>query len=149
MTAMEASLTRLVVSRSRLIRWTLTSAGFACVAVAIVGLFVPLLPTTDFLLLSAVCFGKSSPAAYRWLTTNRLFGRYLRNYRELRGATVGTKAWSLLTLWAGLAITYYLVGYLLVGMLLLAVGIGVTFHLLKLRTLRSDDLQRAESDSGS
>ena len=38
MTAMEAALTRLVVSRSRLIRWTLTSAGFACVAVAIVGL---------------------------------------------------------------------------------------------------------------
>ena len=63
MTAMEASLTRLAVSRSRLIRWTLTSAGFVCVAVAIVGLFVPLLPTTDFLLLSALCFGKSSPAA--------------------------------------------------------------------------------------
>ncbi len=149
MTAMEASLTRLAVSRSRLIRWTLTSAGFICVAIALVGLFVPLLPTTDFLLLSALCFGRSSPAAYRWLTANRLFGRYLRNYREHGGATLGTKAWSLLTLWAGLAITYYMVGNPWVGLVLLAVGVGVSIHLLRLRTLRAADLREIESGRGA
>ena len=145
MTAMEASLTRIAVSRSRLIRWTLTSAGFICVAIAVIGLFVPLLPTTDFLLLSALCFGRSSPAAYRWLTTNRLFGRYLRNYREHRAATLGTKAWSMAALWAGLAITYYLVGNVWVGIVLLAVGVGVSVHLLKLRTLRTAELREIES----
>ena len=146
MTAMEASLTRLAISRSRLIRWGLTSAGFVFVGIALVGLFVPLLPTADFLLLSALCFGRSSPAAYRWLTTNRVFGRYLRNYREHRGATLGTKIWSLFTLWAGLAVTFYFVGNLWIGLVLLAVGVGVSLHLLKLRTLRSGDLLEIDSE---
>ncbi|MEP7216558.1 MAG: YbaN family protein [Anaerolineaceae bacterium] len=146
MTAMGVSLTRLAISRSRLIRWSLMSAGFIFVAIALVGLFVPLLPTTDFLLLSALCFGRSSPAAYRWLTTNRLFGRYLRNYREHRGATLGTKIWSLATLWAGLAIAFYIVGNPWVGLALGAVGLGVSIHLLKLRTLRKADLRELEAD---
>ena len=146
MTAMEASLARLAISRSRLIRWSLTSAGFVFVAIALVGIFVPLLPTTDFLLLSALCFGRSSPAAYRWLTTNRLFGRYLLHYREHRGATLGTKIWSIVSLWAGLAITYYLVGNQWIGLVLLAVGVGVSIHLLKLRTLRAPELREIELD---
>lgn len=144
MAALEASITGLALSRSRLLRWALTSAGFICVALAVIGLFVPLLPTTDFLLLSALCFGRSSPAAYRWLTTNRVFGRYLRNYREHRGATLGTKIWSMVALWAGLATTYYLVGNQWIGLILLAVGLGVSIHLLKLRTLRSADLREIE-----
>lgn len=147
MAAMEASLTRLAISRSRLLRWGLTTAGFICVALAIFGLFVPLLPTTDFLLLAALCFGRSSPAAYRWLTTNRLFGRYLRNYRMHRGATLGTKIWSLAALWAGLGLTYYLLGNVWVGVLLLAVGAGVSVHLLRLRTLRAADLREIEADA--
>ncbi len=146
MTAMEASLTRLAISRSRLIRWGLTSAGFLFVGIALVGLFVPLLPTTDFLLLSALCFGRSSPAAYRWLTTNRVFGRYLRNYREHRGATPGTKIWSLVTLWAGLATTFYFIGNLWIGLMLAAVGVGVSIHLLRLRTLRAGDLLETDSE---
>jgi uncharacterized membrane protein YbaN (DUF454 family) len=69
-------------SSSRLTRLALRAAGGLLVGLGVLGIFLPLLPTTVFLLGAAACFGKSSPGAYNWLTTNRLFGRYLREYRE-------------------------------------------------------------------
>jgi len=120
-----------------LVRAALIAAGSILVGIGILGIFLPLLPTTVFFLLAAACYGKSSPAAYRWLTTNRYFGKYLRNYREHRGATAGTKVTSIATLWFGIGLTTYLLqpALWLIG-LLLAVGIGVSAYLIRLRTLR-------------
>ena len=60
------------------------AAGLASVVAGAIGIVIPLLPTTPFLLLAAVCFVRSSDRLHRWLTTNRVFGSYLRNYREHR-----------------------------------------------------------------
>ncbi|MGE5596235.1 MAG: YbaN family protein [Hyphomicrobiales bacterium] len=120
-----------------LVRVLLRVAGAVLVGIGVLGIFLPLLPTTVFLLGAAACFGKSSPGAYRWLTTNPVFGRYLREYREERGATIGTKVVSLLSLWVGIGIAAWVFRDMLwLDALLGAIAIGVTIHLLSLRTLR-------------
>jgi uncharacterized membrane protein YbaN (DUF454 family) len=113
----------------------LISAGALLVAIGAIGIFVPLLPTTVFLLLAGVCFGKSSPGAHRWLMTNRLFGQMLRDYHEGRGATLQTKVTSIATLWLGLAVTMWFVRTPWIDAGLVAIGIAVSVHLLRLRTV--------------
>ena len=71
----------------RIPRPVLVVVGVAAVVVGAVGVVVPLLPTTPFLLLAAACFMRSSDRLYRWLTRNRLLGDYIRNYREHRAMT--------------------------------------------------------------
>lgn len=113
----------------------LIAGGSACVALGVVGMFLPLLPTTPFLLLAAVCYARSSPRLHHWLLANRWFGAYIRNYREGRGMTRGHKTAVLLLLWltigssAIFAIPLWWVRTLLVG-----VGVGVTLHLLRIPT---------------
>src|SRR4030067_1054524 len=63
------------------------------------GVFIPLLPTTPFLLLAAFCYARSSERFYRWLLTNPWFGAYLTNYREGRGMALRDKLLTLTALW--------------------------------------------------
>ncbi len=125
-----------VQSSSRLTRIVLRIVGGLLVGLGVLGMFLPLLPTTIFLLGAAACFGKSSPGAYRWLTTNRVFGRHLRDYREERGATIGTKVFSISSLWIGIGAAVYLVRDMpWLEVVLIAIAMAVTVHLLSLRTI--------------
>jgi uncharacterized membrane protein YbaN (DUF454 family) len=107
--------------------------GFS-VVLGVIGIFVPLWPTTCFLLLAAWCFARSSPRAERWLHTNRLFGRYLADYRE-RGVISGrVRATSVATLWAFIGISAIALGKAWVVALLILVAGAVTLHLYTLPT---------------
>lgn len=114
----------------------LIAAGIAFVAIGTVGIFVPLLPTTIFLILAGACFGKSSPGAYRWLTTNRVFGPMLRDYYEGHGATLRTKVVSITTLWVGLGLAAWFFGNAWIDGALAVIGVAVTVHLVRLQTVR-------------
>jgi uncharacterized membrane protein YbaN (DUF454 family) len=119
-------------------RALLVAAGLACVGLGFAGIFVPLLPTTPFLLLAAACFLRSSERFYRWLMGNRYVGNYLRNYMEHRATTMATKVGSITTLWCCLGFAgYFFTESWPVRAILLTVGIGVTIHLAGLRTIRS------------
>jgi hypothetical protein len=123
--------------RTGVSRILLLVAGSFFVAVGVAGIFLPLLPSIEFFLLAGICYGKSSPAASRWLTTNRLFGRRLTDYREGRGATLATKLWTGVSLWASISATVFLLGTpLWLTLLLAAIAVGVTVHLFMLRTIR-------------
>ncbi len=111
--------------------------GSVLVGVGLVGLFLPLLPSTVFFLLALGCYGKSSPAAYQWMTSNRLFGRHLREYREEKGATVGAKIASIASLWIGIGVSAYLVDTIWVTAILVVVAAAVSAHLVMLKTVRS------------
>ncbi|HET9947861.1 MAG TPA: YbaN family protein [Longimicrobiales bacterium] len=109
--------------------------GWAAVALGLIGIAVPLLPTTCFLLLAGWCFARSSPRAERWLHENRLFGRYLRDYRERGIVSVRVRRTTLAVLWGVIgASAFFFAERLWVVALLLLVAVAVTVHLYTLPT---------------
>ncbi len=118
-------------------RGLLAACGLAAVGLGIAGIFLPLLPTTPFLLLAAACFFRSSERLYGWLLNHQRLGRYVRQYRENRAVPLKAKLATLLLLWATLAFSGLAVATTLwARVLLLAVGVGVTLHLLAMKTLK-------------
>jgi uncharacterized membrane protein YbaN (DUF454 family) len=86
--------------------------------------------------LAAACFVRSSDRMYGWLTSNRLFGSFIQNYREQRGVSARAKLVALALLWGVIGYTFLTaVNAAWLRVLLLSVAIGVTFHLLRLKTL--------------
>jgi len=118
-----------------LMRPLLIVAGTLSVLLAVVGMFIPILPTTPFLLLAAACYARSSDRFLNWLLNNRAFGSYIRNYREGRGMPRTTKILTLLALWITLGLSAaFAVAAWWGQLLLLVVGMGVTTHLLRIPT---------------
>jgi len=112
------------------------SAGVLSVGLGTAGIFLPILPTTPFLLLAAACFIRSSERLYQWLISHRWFGPYIKNYREYNAITARTKAVVLILLWATLGYSaLWVVNGWGIRSVLFVIGVGVTLHLLKLKTL--------------
>jgi uncharacterized membrane protein YbaN (DUF454 family) len=65
-------------------KWLYLMAGFLLVALAALGIFLPLLPTTPLLLLAAACFAHSSEKCHQWLLQHNLFGPLIRSWHERR-----------------------------------------------------------------
>lgn len=118
-------------------RVALLVTGTVSLGLGVLGMFLPLLPTTCFLLGAAWCFGKSSPALHRWMLTNRLFGRYLLDYKSGLGFPPAVKTGSLVVMWGSMGLTMVLVPRVWVAMLLLVIGGAVTWHLVTLPTKRA------------
>lgn len=112
-------------------------AGTVSLAFGIVGIALPVLPTTPFLLLSAACYYKGSQRLHRWLLGNRLFGGYIRNYREGRGIPARAKIFTLAFLWTTISFSVlFAVNDLIVQVLLLAIAVGVSIHVIRLPNLK-------------
>lgn len=109
----------------------------SCV-LGIVGIFVPLLPTTPFLLLSAALWVRSSPRLYGWLLAHPCFGEYVRNFRENRAIPLRAKIISLTLMWGTMLYCIFalLTAWWWAQAALLAVAIGVTWHILSFATLK-------------
>ena len=127
------------MARQRLLRWLLLVVGVIAVGLGAVGVLVPLLPTTPFLLLAAACFMRSSDRLYRWLIQSRWLGAYLRNYREHRAMTRGAKVSALTLLWGAIGYSALVVASSWwLRILLGVVATAVTIHLLCLKTMARD-----------
>ena len=114
-------------------------AGSISVAIGVVGIFVPLLPTTPFLLLAAACYMRSSERFYRWLLNNRFFGTYIRNYIEGKGVPLRIKIYTIALLWATISLTIFLISPgIVVKIVLAVVAIGVTLHIILLRGVKGN-----------
>ena len=122
---------------SRLIRGMLIAAGSLFVGLAVLGIFLPLLPTTPFLLLAAACYARSSKRFYNWLLNNRWFGNYIKNYREKKGVPLRVKLLSISLLWITILFSVaFVVDIFLVRIILILIASCVTIHILRIRTLR-------------
>ena len=117
----------------RLKRQLLIAIGTICVALGVVGIFVPILPTTPFLLLAAACYIRSSQRFYHWLMNNRWFGTYIRNYIEGRGIPLKVKLFTIALLWAAIGMSIWLVANLVVTIVLLVIAAAVTLHIILIR----------------
>jgi uncharacterized membrane protein YbaN (DUF454 family) len=112
-------------------------AGIISLILAIIGIFLPLLPTTPFLLLSAACFAKSSERLYNWLMNHKYFGPIIRNYREKKSVSLHSKIYALVLLWTTiLSSAIFFVTILWIKVLLVFIASAVTYHILRLKTLR-------------
>jgi uncharacterized protein len=111
--------------------------GSIAVVLAILGVFLPLLPTTPFLLLASACYIRGSERMHRRLMNHRLFGEYLRNIQDRRGMPLRGKVITLVLMWVSLAYSIYTVNAMLLKGLLVAIGIGVTVFILRMKTLEN------------
>ncbi|MBR5602622.1 MAG: YbaN family protein [Bacteroidales bacterium] len=110
----------------------LTILGLLSLTLGIIGIFVPLLPTTPFLLLAAACFFKSSKSLYEKLINSKHLGRYIRDYRENKRIPLRAKVFSLSLLWTSLIYCIFFVasGLLWLQILLAVILVGVTMHII-------------------
>ena len=113
--------------------------GTVSLIVGGVGIILPLLPTTPFLLLAAACYARSSESRYRWLLCNRWFGSYIRNWHEGRGIPMKAKALSILFLILTLGYSAAVVVPFFIGKVaLILVAVCVSVHILSFPTLEPD-----------
>lgn len=119
---------------NRIKRGALIVAGSAAVVMGGIGVAVPILPTTPFIIAAGLCFSASSPRMYGWLVRSRYFGEYIENYRTGAGVSARTKAFSLIFLWSLLLISGFMMrSDPLAPVILPVVGAAVTAHILMLR----------------
>lgn len=112
----------------------LVICGWFFVTLGALGIILPLLPTTPFMLLAAICFSASSKKAYNFLVNNCILGPYIEHYRTKRGVSIAAKLKAIIMLWIFLIISAVLTAKLWAAIVLAVVGTGVTIHLLLLKT---------------
>lgn len=113
-------------------------SGSICVALGTIGIVVPLLPTTPFLLLAAYFYVRSSKDLHDWLMNHRVLGVFIKNYVEKKAITKRMRIWVLAALWTTLIISSIAANSPGGNFILLIVGVGVTIHLSFFDTLPSE-----------
>lgn len=114
-----------------------TIIGTISLVIGIIGIFLPLLPTTPFLLLTAALYFRGSPRLYQWLLNHKYFGTYIRNYRENKAIPLQAKVISLSLMWgATIYCILFLLPWIWVKVLMCLISVGVTYHILSFKTLK-------------
>lgn len=123
--------------KSPVIRFLILLLGALAMLLGLIGIFVPLLPTTPFLLLASWCFVRASEKLNRKLLTNRYLGPYITNYQSRHGITLKNKIYSLVFLWLTLISSAVLSPpWWWLWLMLASIGAGVTYHIVSFKTLK-------------
>jgi uncharacterized membrane protein YbaN (DUF454 family) len=121
-------------TRKKVVRSFFFFAGTTCLVLGAVGIVLPMLPTTPFLLLALACYLRSSDRMTQWMLNNKYFGKYIRNYRAGKGIPLKTKLIAITTLWITISISAIIILNLLIALLLFTIAAAVTIHLARLPT---------------
>lgn len=113
-------------------------SGTLCLILGSIGLFVPILPTTPFWLLTAWLYTRSSPYLYRKVMNIPLFGNCIRNFHEYKAIPLRGKIITITTLWITIGISIWIIAKVWIAILLIAIAIGITIHILSYKTLPPD-----------
>lgn len=132
-------------------RWLLVAVGVVSVGLGTLGIFVPLLPTTPFLLLAAACFVRSSDRLHKWLLNHRVYGPVIRGYREHRALPASSKVTILVFTWTAILSSVLILAHPM-RFVLLAPAIGATWMMIRMPTLdpallSSDGVAEADGDA--
>ena len=121
-------------------RRILIIAGTIFTGIGVIGIFVPILPTTPFLLLAAACYVRSSRRFYNWLLSNRFFGVYVKNYLEGKGMPLKVKILVIALLWITIGLLIgFVVEHLVVKIILVVIHTGVTIHIILIKTVKRNE----------
>ena len=114
--------------------------GILSLFVGILGIFIPLLPTTPFLLLSAASFTRSSEKMYLWLMNHPWFGKYIREFQENKSIPLSTKVISVGMLWTTILISViFATKSIYIRILLIMIAILVSAHILRYKTTQPEN----------
>ena len=111
--------------------------GFLAVALAIIGVFIPGLPTVPFLLVALFCFERSSKKYHDMIMNNKYFGPVLQDYYSGKGLTLSVKIKAILFLSCGMAFSIYKIQNLHARIGLALVWLGVAIHIILLKTKKT------------
>jgi len=117
---------------NRIVRTLLFAAGNISLALGVVGIFLPLLPTTPFLLLAAACYVRSSDKFYSWLVAHPVLSKYILAYLNGEGIPRKAKYYTFLTMWVTMTISIVIVPLWQVQLLLLCIALMVSTYIWRL-----------------
>ena len=115
------------------------TVGFVSLGLGIIGIPLPILPTTPFLLLSMACFAKSSKRFETWLYQTKLYQTYVADYRETKSIAKERKKWILLQIYILMGISIFLAPIIWVKLAVGALTIFITYYLLKVIPNKSEN----------
>jgi len=110
--------------------------GSVSVILGVIGFFLPLIPTTPFILFAAYCYLRSSKKLYNKLINNKYLGIYIKNYMENKGIPLKFKIYSISLLWISIIISSIIINKNLVSFILIFIAIFVTLHIIKIKTYK-------------
>ncbi|WP_017903317.1 YbaN family protein [Pseudomonas asplenii] len=122
-------------NRSPLLRYALLAIGWLSVALGVLGIFLPVLPTTPFLLLATACFARSSPRFYRWLVEHPRLGPWIRDYLDGNGIPLKGKVYAIGLMWLSIGFSCYLVPLFWARLFMLTSAVLVSVYILRQKTL--------------
>jgi len=124
-------------TKNKLVKVLFVSIGIISLTLGIIGIFIPLLPTTPFLILSAALFLRSSERLYNWLLNHRILGTHLKNYMIDKSISRNTKISALLLLWITiLSSVFLIIDKNIVKIVLLGIAMAVSIHILSFKTTK-------------
>jgi uncharacterized protein len=130
---------------SSITKTVLVIAGTICVGIGIIGIVLPLIPTTPFLLLGAACYIRGSEKLYDKLISNKYLGTYIKNYREGKGIPFKAKVYAIALLWTSIVYSaVFVISDLVVKVILLLIAAGVTLHISSFKNNISTKLEDDE-----
>ncbi|WNF45493.1 YbaN family protein [Pseudomonas sp. SG20056] len=120
--------------RNPALRYVLLAIGWLSVALGVVGIFLPVLPTTPFLLLAAACFMRSSKRFYLWLVNHRQLGPWIVDYLEGQGIPLKGKVYAISLMWLSIGLSCYLVPLFWARAFMLTSAVLVSLYILSQKT---------------
>jgi uncharacterized membrane protein YbaN (DUF454 family) len=123
------------VQRNPAIRFALLAIGWLSVALGVLGIFLPVLPTTPFLLLAAACFMRSSKRFYLWLVNHRQLGPWIVDYLEGQGIPLKGKVYAISLMWLSIGASCYLVPLFWARVFMLTSAVLVSGYIIRQKTL--------------
>lgn len=114
----------------------LNIVGTISVLLAIAGIFLPLVPTTPFLLLASACYLRGSKRLHGWLMRNRLLAQYITGFQQGRGIPLRAKIITIALLWGSILFSLYKVDALAVQSILVVVGLAISTLVLRFKTFK-------------
>ncbi|NKB32285.1 MAG: DUF454 family protein [Pseudomonadales bacterium] len=107
----------------------LVLGGIVSLALGVLGVFLPLLPTVPLVLLAAFCFARSSDRLHNWMLTHKHFGAIIRNFESGQGIPRRVKVRAIVIIWISMGISCWIVNQMLLCAMLFAIGAAVSTYL--------------------
>ena len=128
-------------------KYALILVGSISLGLGILGIFLPLLPTTPFLLLTAYCYFRSSQKLYNWLINQPRIGKYIVNFQENKVIPKKAKISAVSLLWSSIVFCIVVIlDVLWLRLLLFFIAVGVTIHILSFRSTSTGKESSTETD---